>query len=518
MNKIKILWADDEINLLKPHIMFLEQKGYDVTTINSGNEALDLLKDNYYDILFLDENMPGMSGIETLNAIKITTPNIPVVMITKSEEESIMEEAIGSKIVDYLIKPVNPNQILLCLKKNVENKRIITEKTTQGYQQDFRSISMQINDSMNFNEWIDIYRKLIFWELKLEQSQNEGMEEVIRMQKNEANNLFCKFYEKSYENWLISKDENKPILSHTLVKEKVIPLLDNSEGPLFFILIDNLRYDQWKVIEPIISEYYRVVSDDIYGSILPSTTQFARNALFSGLMPAEIEKKYPKYWMNEGDEGTKNQYESELLGEQLRRFGKKTKYSYNKILNLNSGKKLLENLNNLYSNDFNVIVYNFVDMLSHARTDMDVIRELAENESAYRSITTSWFEHSPLFEIIKQLANHKMNIIITTDHGSVKVTIPSRLLGDKDISTNLRYKQGKALQFDKKDVYEIRDPAKIYLPRINVSTSYVFAKETKYFVYPNNYNYYANFYKNTFQHGGISMEEVLIPFIYLSAK
>ena len=518
MNKIKILWADDEISLLKAHVMFLEQKGYDVTTTNSGNEAIDLLKSNYYDILFLDENMPGMSGLETLDALKITVPNIPVVMITKSEEESIMEDAIGSKIVDYLIKPVNPNQILLCLKKNVENKRIINEKTSQGYQQDFRSISMQINDSMNFNDWVDIYRKIIFWELKLEQSQNDGMEEVIRMQRSEANNMFCRFYEKNYENWLSHKSETTPIFSHTLIKEKVMPLLDNADGPLFLIVIDNLRFDQWKVIEPIISEYYRVVNDDVFYSILPSTTQFARNAIFAGLMPGEIEKKYPKLWMNEGDEGTKNQFESELLAEQLKRYGKKVKHSYNKILNINSGKKLLENISNLYNNDLNVIVYNFVDMLSHARTDMDVIRELAENESAYRSITTSWFEHSPLFEIIKQLAGKKFNIIITTDHGSVKVTTPSRLLGDKDISTNLRYKQGKALQFDKKDVYEIKDPAKIYLPRINVSTSYVFAKETKYFVYPNNYNYFMNFYKNTFQHGGISMEEILIPFIYLTAK
>jgi len=518
MSKIKILWADDEIDLLKPHVLFLEQKGYEVTTTNSGNEALDLLRDNYYDILFLDENMPGLSGLETLDAIKITKPNIPVVMITKSEEESIMEDAIGSNIVDYLIKPVNPNQILLSLKKNIENKRIVTEKTTMAYQQDFRSISMQLNENMNFNEWVEVYRKIIFWELKLGQSDNEGMEDIIIMQKNEANALFCKYYEKNYENWLTTQKDDKPVLSHTLMKEKVMPLLSNSNESVFLLLIDNLRYDQWKVLEPIISNYYRVVKDEMYCSIMPSTTQFARNAMFAGLMPAEIEKKYPKYWMNEGDEGTKNQFEKELLDEQLKRFGKKIRFSYNKILNLNSGRKLLESLSNLYNNEFNVIVYNFVDMLSHARTDMDVIRELAEDEAAYRSITTSWFEHSPLFEIVKQLASKKMKIIITTDHGSIKVTAPSRLLGDKEISTNLRYKQGKALQYERKDVYEVKDPARIYLPRINVSTSYVFAKESKYFVYPNNYNQFVSFYKNTFQHGGISMEENLIPFIYLEAK
>lgn len=518
MTQIKILWADDEIQLLKPHVMFLEQKGYEVTTTNSGNEALDLLKDNFFDILFLDENMPGLSGLEVLDAIKMTKPNLPVVMITKSEEESIMEEAIGSNIVDYLIKPVNPNQILLCLKKNTESKRIVTEKTTMAYQQDFRNISMQLSDNMSFAEWVEVYRKLVYWELKLGQSDNEGMEDIILMQKSEANNLFSRYFEKNYESWLTSSANDKPIFSHTIFKEKVMPIINSNPSPLFFLLIDNLRYDQWKILEPIIGAYYNVQTDDIYCSILPSTTQFARNALFAGLLPAEIERKYPKYWLNEGDEGTKNQFESELLDEQLKRYGKKIRFSYNKILNLNSGRKLLDNLSNLYNNDLNVIVYNFVDMLSHARTDMDVIRELAEDEAAYRSITVSWFEHSPLFEIIKQLAARKINIIITTDHGSIKVTQPSRLLGDKDISTNLRYKQGKALQYDKKDVFEVRDPAKVFLPRINVSTSYVFAKETKYFVYPNNYNQFVSIYKNTFQHGGISMEENLIPFVYLTAR
>jgi len=518
MNKIKILWADDEIELLKAHVIFLEQKGYDVTTTNSGNEVLDLIKNSYFDIIFLDENMPGMSGIETLALLKKIKPNLPVVMITKSEEESIMEDAIGSNIVDFLIKPVNPNQILLSLKKNIENKRIVNEKTSMAYQQDFRNISIQINDSMSFNDWIDIYRKIVFWELKLEESKNDEMADIILMQKNEANNLFCRFYEKNYENWLNASHSNKPVLSHTLFKEKIFPLMQVHSKPFFFILIDNLRYDQWKVLEPVISNYFRVSNEDICFSILPSTTQFARNALFSGLMPGEIEKKYPRYWVNEGEEGTKNQFEQELLDEHFKRYGKKIKFTYNKILNINSGKKLLEGINNLYNYDFNVIVYNFVDMLSHARTDMDVIRELAEDEAAYRSITISWFEHSPLFDIIKQLAEKRCPIVIATDHGSVKVTSPSRLLGDKDISTNLRYKQGKALQFEKKDVFEVRDPSKYYLPRLNVSTSYVFAKENKYFVYPNNYNYFVSFYKNTFQHGGISMEEIMTPFIFLEPK
>ncbi|MDD3877877.1 MAG: bifunctional response regulator/alkaline phosphatase family protein [Bacteroidales bacterium] len=518
MEKIKILWVDDEINLLKPHIIFLEQKGYLVTTSNSGDEALDLIKDNYYDIIFLDENMPGLSGLETLSVLKVKRPNMPVVMITKSEEESLMEDAIGSNIVDYLIKPVNPNQILMSLKKNVENKRIHTEKTTQAYQADFRNISMTLSDNLTYEEWTEVYKKIIFWELELGKSENEGMEEIIMQQKQEANNLFCRFYERNYEQWLNGKLRERPVLSHLIFKEKVFPILEVNNNSLFFILIDNLRYDQWKVLQPLLGRYFRTMQDEICYSILPSTTQFARNAIFSGMLPAEIEKKYPQYWNNEGDEGTKNQYESQLLDEQLKRFGKKISYSYNKILNLNAGKKFLDNISNLHNNELNVLVYNFIDMLSHARTDMEVIRELAEDESAYRSLTVSWFEHSPLFEILKHIASRKMNVIITTDHGSVRVTNPSRLLGDKDISTNLRYKQGKALQYEKKDVFEIKDPAKIFLPRPNVSTSYVFAKEAKYFVYPNNYNYYVNFYKNTFQHGGLSMEEIMVPFLYLKAK
>ncbi len=518
MSQTKILWVDDEISLLKAHIIFLEQKGYEVHTSNSGSEALDLINDIFFDIIFLDENMPGMSGLEVLNILKVKRPSLPVVMITKNEEESIMEEAIGANIVDYLIKPVNPNQILLCLKKNVESKRIVTEKTTQAYQADFRNISMQLSDKLSYQDWVEVYKKLVFWELELEKSKNEDMEDIIKLQKTEANNLFCRFYENNYENWVNSKSPEKPVLSHLLFKEKVFPILDKSTTSLFFILIDNLRYDQWKVLQTVISEFFRIVQDEIFYSILPSSTQFARNALFAGLMPEEIQKKYPQYWVAEGGEGTKNQFESELMGEHLKRFGKKIKYSYNKILNINSGRKLQNSLSNLYNNDLNIIVYNFVDMLSHARTDMEVIKELAEDEAAYRSLTLSWFEHSPLYEIIKQIAAKKLPVIITTDHGSVKVNNPSKLLGDKEVSTNLRYKQGKALQYERKDVYEVKKPENIFLPKPNVSTSYVFAKDNKYFVYPNNYNHYMNLYKNTFQHGGISMEENLIPFIYMIPK
>ncbi len=518
IEKISILWADDEINLLKPHILFLEQKGYEVVTINNGDEALDLVRSRPFDIVFLDENMPGLSGIETLEKIKTEYPNLPVVMITKSEEESIMEDAIGSNIADYLIKPVKPNQILLSLKRNLENKKLVSEKATQSYQQEFRSIGTELSGRPDFNEWVEIYRKLVRWEIDLEKSKDDGIIEVLRMQQDEANSLFSKFIERNYIDWIKGKSADKPVMSHTLLKDKILPKLDQTDKPVFVLLIDNLRYDHWKAIQPMIEEFFRVENDEIYFSILPSTTQYARNALFSGLMPTEIRKKFPKYWVDEEEEGTKNQFEGELLGEQLRRYGKDIKYSYNKVLNLNVGKKLVENLPNLMGNKLNVIVYNFVDMLSHARTEMEMIRELADNEAAYRSLVESWFEHSSLFEIIRFISSKKLDLFITTDHGSVYVKDPVKILGDKAVNSNLRYKYGKSLKYNAKEVFEVRDPEDIFLPRVNVSTAYVFARSGDFFAYPNNYNHYVNYYRNTFQHGGISMQEMMIPIIHLKAK
>lgn len=515
--KIKILWVDDEIDLLKPHIIFLEAKGYEVKTFNNGFDALELIKTEPFDIVFLDEHMPGLSGLETLTLIKNIYPNLPIVMITKSEEETIMEDAIGSNISDYLIKPVNPHQILLAIKKNLDNKKLISEKTSSSYQKEFRNLGTELNARLNFEQWAELYKRLVYWELELDKSEDSGMREIFNMQKSEASKLFSSFYENNYQDWLSGVSKEKPIQSHTLFREKILPKIIPQETT-FLILIDNLRYDQWKAIQPLIEDYFRVESDEIYFSIVPSATQYARNALFSGLMPSQIEKMFPKYWIDEDEEGTKNQFEEELLGEQLKRFGKKLNYSYNKILNLTAGKKLVETLPNLMDKDLNVIVYNFVDMLSHARTEMEIIRELADNEAAYRSITLSWFEHSPLFEIFKYITQRKAKIIITTDHGSVKVTNPVKILGDKNTNTNLRYKFGKNLQYNPREVFEVKNPGSVFLPKNNVTTSYVFCKSTDFFVYPNNYNYYANFYRNTFQHGGISMEEILIPFIILNPK
>jgi len=510
----KILWADDEIELLKPHIMFLEQKGYEVHTVNNGDEAVEECAAQAFDIVFLDENMPGISGLEALTRIKEKNPQIPIVMITKSEEETIMEEAIGGKIADYLIKPVNPNQILLSLKKNLNQSALVSQKTNASYQQEFRQIGMDLGDNLDKDEWSEIYRKLIYWELELDSSEDKSMDEILRMQKQEANEQFVRFIENNYLEWLNGTEES-PELLHTLFKNKVAPEIEDTT---FLLVIDNLRYDQWQVLKPLFQKLFTIKEDDIVYSILPTATHYARNAFFAGLLPSEIAKKFPNLWKNEEDEGGKNMHEKELLAANLKRLGKNINFSYNKITNLEAGKKLNDNFHQLTNNDLNVIVYNFVDMLSHARTDMEVIRELADDESAYRSLTLSWFEHSPLFEIIKKIAQNKSKIVLTTDHGTVKVQNPVKIVGDKKVNTNLRYKTGKNMSYKDKDVFKVKDPQDAYLPKSNLSSEFVFAKDADFFVYPNNYNYFANFYKNTFQHGGISLEELLIPFVVMDPK
>ena len=516
MNSISILWADDEIDLLKPHILFLQEKGYSVIPVQSGRDALDELEEHLPDIVFLDEQMPGLSGIDTLREIKERWPQLPVVMITKSEEEHIMEDALGGKISDYLIKPVNPNQILLTVKKHTELRRLQSERSTMSYQQQFREIGMQLMQRMDSAEWLEVYKKLVYWDLELSHTDDENIHDIFRSQMRDANQLFCRWYEENYIDWLSGAVE-KPLMSPTVLKERLFPLL-KEERPTFLIIIDNFRYDQWKFVQHAIEQHLRTVRDDLYFAILPTTTQFARNAMFAGLMPSEIERKYPQYWVNEDEEGWKNQYENELLDENLRRHGLNIKHSYNKVLNAQYGKKLVDRLPDLMHNKLNVIIYNFIDMLSHASTDSNIVRELAESESSYRSLTLSWLEHSPLMEILKELSERDVNVIITTDHGSVKVDHPVRVKGDRDISVNLRYKQGRLLDYNAKEVFEVKDPTKIFLPRRHVTSPYIFARRTDFFAYPNNYNHYVQYYTDTFQHGGVSMEEVMIPFILLGKK
>ncbi|MCE5346827.1 MAG: PglZ domain-containing protein [Bacteroidales bacterium] len=510
MRRIRILWTDDEVEALKPHIFFLKEKGYEIDTCSNGNDTIDLVRQNRYDLIFLDENMPGLSGIETLRHIKEISTDIPVVMITKSDEEEIMEAAIGSEITDYLIKPVKPKQVLLAIKKILDQRRLITEKTTTDYRQEFSRISNRISSASNSSDWIDLYKKIAYWESELEKSTDPGMAEILKMQENEANNSFSKFMITNYLGWLNRNNLNKPLLSPDLFSKKIFPQVKEGKS-LFFILIDNMRYDQWKTISSELSGLFRVIEEDIYFSILPTSTQFSRNSIFAGLMPSEINEIFPELWINDDEDEGKNNFEEELFANQLSRKGLKYKWSYNKICTSQEGKKVNDTFRSMLQNDINILVYNFVDMLSHARTEIGVIRDLANDERAYRSLTRSWFVNSPLFELLKTLASYPVKVIFSTDHGTIRVQNPVKIIGDRKTSANLRYKMGRNLDYDPKKVFELKFPEKAMLPKTNISSRYIFALNKDYLVYQNNYNYYAGYYKDTFQHGGISMQEIMLP-------
>ena len=517
MSKIRILWADDEIDMLKPQLFFLEKKGYEVVTVTNGHDAIETFEEEKdIDVVFLDESMPGISGLETLSEIKAINSNTPIVMITKNEAENLMEEAIGSQIDDYLIKPVNPNQILMTLKKLIDNERLVEEKTVTDYQVDFRKILMEINSGLDIDGWVDVYKKIISWELKLDESNSHEMMDILTMQKTEANSEFSKFIIKNYPRWF--DGDQGPTMSHDLFRTKLLPHLEDDQPTVVFLL-DNLRFDQWKIIEPAVFSMFRVEEEDYFYSILPTCTQYSRNAIFAGMTPADIKKHYSSWWKDDHEEGGKNLFERQLLESQLNRLLRKEIQShYVKVTNVSAARQLNENILNFLQNDLTVVVYNFIDMLSHARTEMEVLKELASDERAYRSLTLSWFKNSPLSSALEKLRDKKVKVFITTDHGTIRVHRPSKVVGDKSTTTNLRYKMGRNLNYDKKDVLEISDPQTVGLPKTNISSRYIFAKEDKFFLYPNNYNHYNKLYDNSFQHGGISLEEIICPFVRLSPK
>ena len=532
-----LLWIDDEIELLRAHILFLKGKEYDVDTATNGRDALDRLREQSYDLILLDENMPGLTGLETLNLIKEVRPAIPVVMVTKSEEEDIMNQAIGAKIADYLIKPVNPSQILLTLKKNIHKRDIITETTNTNYQQNMGRIAMQINDAATAEDWVEVYKNLVYWELELEHADN-NMSEMLRMQKEEANNLFARYIRRNYEEWMNhiiispkgeglkprnsslqpSKGENRevPLLSPHLFRDRVFPLLDKGEKVVLMVF-DNFRYDQWKMLSNELANGF-TYNEELYYSILPTATQYARNAIFSGLMPNKIAEMFPELWVDEDEDEGNNLNEAPLIQTQIDRYRRRDTFSYNKINNAGDAERLVAQFGQFAHNDLNVVVVNFIDLLSHARTESKTLRELACDEAAYRSVTATWFRHSPLRELFTLLAESEYKVIITTDHGSIRVNNPIKVVGDRNVNTNLRYKLGKNLNYNAREVYEIKDPRKVFLPSPNVSTAYIFAWGDNFFAYPNNYNHYVSYYRDTFQHGGISMEEMIVPLITMTPK
>ena len=513
----QLLWVDDEIEHLHAHILFLEKKGYDVAIANNGLDAIEQCQNHTFDLILLDEMMPGITGLETLQRIKEIQPALPVVMVTKSEEENIMEQAIGQKIADYLIKPVNPNQILLTLKKNIHRREIETEVTQNQYQQNFQQIAMQIMDSKTWQDWMDVYKRLVHWELQLSSTDSQ-MTEMLQMQKEEANLGFSKFIKKNYLNWISTAPQGGevPLMSHRVFKEKVFPLLAEGQK-VMLVVMDNFRYDQWRMLAEQLGEQYDI-EEELYCSILPTATQYARNAIFSGLMPDQIAKMFPDLWVDEDEEEGKNLNEAPLIQTQLDRYRRRNSFSYNKLNTSQEAERLMQQLNSLQKYDLNVVVFNFIDMLSHARTESRMVRELANNESAYRSITLSWFRHSVIADFFRYLAQSDYKVIVTTDHGSIRCTRPVKIVGDRNTNTNLRYKLGKNLNYNDKDLFVIKEPQKAQLPSPNLSTSYVIATGNSFFAYPNNYNYYVSYYRDTFQHGGISLEEMMIPLATLTGK
>ena len=514
---VKILWVDDEIELLKPHIMFLQSKGYEVATCNNGYDAIDMASEVAYDVIILDEMMPGMTGLETLPLIKDIRPTTPVIMVTKSEEEDIMDKAIGSKIADYIVKPVNPSQMLPLIKKHVHSQRLVTEQTTADYRAEFGRISQAVQSASTFSSWSNIYRKIVGWDIELSTSSDANVREILQYQKSEANQEFCRFVRRNYTRWINSRDEDTPVMSHTLMRSKIFPVVDlNPKTTL--LLIDNFRYDQWRAISSALRGYFDVAADEFYCSILPTATQYARNAIFAGLMPLAIDKLMPQKWLNDNEEGGKNQYEEEFLARQIAQAGKRYKWTFDKLVRPEAGRRLLDNMRHIYDADFSVIVYNFLDILSHARTETDIIRELTEDDASFRSLTRSWFDNSELLAMLKLLSEHGHTVIITSDHGTVRVDNPVRVQGDRETSVNLRYKTGRNLAYNSREVFEITRPEEAQLPSSNLSSSYIFAYDNDFLVYNNDANRHIRYYRNTFQHGGISMEEMVVPYIVLQPK
>jgi CheY-like chemotaxis protein len=513
----RILWVDDEIEHLKSHIIFLEERGFKVTAVASGFDAVQEVKRTAFDLVLLDEMMPGMDGLETMEQIKAINPNLPVVMITKSEEENLMNQAIGKQITDYLTKPVNPSQVLMAAKRILESKKIIQNQFTRDYVQQSNQLRNKLYGPMEAEDWIEAHRLLSTWDVEIDKNPDAGLSQMQADFRKECNVEFSKYFEKTYGRWLKSKDH--PVLSPQVVGEYVIPHLRKKQK-VYFIVIDCMRYDQWLTIEPILAEYFQIEKDQ-YFSILPTATPFSRNAIFAGEFPDVIAEILPNMWRNGSrPETSLNANEEELLALQLKKkfVELEGEYKYVKILEQREAENLAKRITTYQNVSLMAMVFNFLDLMVHGRSESEILLEIAPDESAFRSLMKSWFMHSSLFAILKYLSTIDCKVVITTDHGSILAKKETTVKGRKEASTNLRYKYGDNLNCNKREALLIKNPEEFRLPRFGVSTTYIFAKEDYYFVYPTQYHHYVSKYANTFQHGGISTEEVILPIITLSPR
>ncbi len=515
----RILWADDEVDLLKPHILFLESKGYDVTSVTNGADAVERVRGERFEVVLLDEQMPGMDGLETLAEINQIMPELPVVMITKSEEERIMEEALGRQISDYLTKPVNPSQVLLTCKRILDRKRLRNEQVSQSYLQAFNEITSDLSDALSADKWVDLYTRLVRFDLEIQ--GDEGVRQILEDQYREANRVFGKYVEDSYEHWIRrsgeAPDEERPLLSHEVVKSAVLPEL-GKDRPVIFFVIDCMRYDQWIMFERLLATYFDTETS-FHFSILPTATPYSRNAIFSGLLPRDLAARYPKIWAEgEEDEFSRNRDEESFLQDQLKRHHLKSRLRYDKLVGTADGRDFAQSVHDLLQHDLSAVVVNFVDILAHSRSDSAVLKEIAPDERAYRDLTRTWFQHSWLFQAFKDLATTDCTIIVTTDHGAVRSLHAAKVVGDRHTSTALRYKYGRNLKCDKRHAIFVQNPEAFGLPSTGINSNFIIAKEDYYFVYPTNYNQYLNKYRDTMQHGGASMEEVILPIIRMQPK
>ena len=510
-----ILWIDDEIEQLKAPILFLEQRGMTVLSSTNGADALDMLGEHVVDVVFLDEQMPGMDGLTTLEKIKQLQPQLPVVMITKSEEESIMEDAIGRFISDYLIKPVNPAQLVITLKRLLQVDEIQSEKTTQRYLQQFQQLGLKMDEASTWHDWSSLYQELVQWEFDLEGGESAS-KEILEEQYASANAGFSRFVEQAYVNWIASSnnqgDNERPMLSHEVLRSSLFPLLKEREGqPVCFVLIDCMRLDQWRVFEKTLRKWF-TIDTQLVGSILPTATPFSRNAIFSGYTPAQLQRAFPNEWDLSKGEQSLNQHEELFLKAALERNDFDVSVRYHKVLSSADGKKLVQSIPTMKDVDLTAVVYNFVDTLVHSRSDSDVLKELAPDARAFRNLTETWFEHSALLDLFKGCAEEGIPVVVTTDHGSIRAMRDTKVFADRESADSLRYKYGKNLNIEQEShALKITKPELFGLPGGLHTSSYLIAKEDYYFIYPTQYHKFQNKYRDTFQHGGISLEEMVLP-------